>query len=68
MKPNTSNTSKETKAELKQMSNQIKNLSDEKKKEYINTDEDTAYYIKAVSYTHLRAHETKAILVLRVML
>mgnify|MGYP003327471687 CR=1 FL=1 len=46
LKPNTSNTSKETKAELKQMSNQIKNLSDEKKKEYINTDEDTAYYIK----------------------
>ena len=46
LKPNTSNTSKETKAELNQMSNQIKNLSDEKKKEYINTDEDTAYYIK----------------------
>jgi len=46
MKDPPANTSKETKAELEQMSKQIKNLSDAKKKEYIDTDEDTSYYIK----------------------
>jgi len=40
------NTSKETKKEIMQMNNTIKNLSDDKKKEYIDTDEDTTYYIK----------------------
>ena len=44
--PPPSNTSKETKKEIMQMNNTIKNLSDEKKKEYIDTDEDTTYYIK----------------------
>ena len=44
--PPPSNTSKETKREIIQMNNTIKNLSDEKKKEYIDTDEDTTYYIK----------------------
>ena len=46
MKDPPANTSKETRAELEQMSKQIKNLSDAKKKEYIDTDHDTAYYIK----------------------
>ena len=40
------NTSKETKQEIEQMVKNIKNLSDQKKKEYIDTDEDTTYYIK----------------------
>ena len=44
--PPPSNTSKETKKEIMQMNNTIKNLSDDKKKEYIDTDEDTTYYIK----------------------
>ena len=40
------NTSKETKQEIEQMNKTIKNLSDAKKKEYIDTDEDTTYYLK----------------------
>ena len=46
MKDPPANTSKETKQEIEQMVKNIKNLSDQKKKEYIDTDEDTTYYIK----------------------
>ena len=46
MKDPPANTSKETKQEIEQMVKKIKNLSDQKKKEYIDTDEDTTYYIK----------------------
>ncbi len=46
MKDPPANTSKETKQEIEQMNKTIKNLSDAKKKEYIDTDEDTTYYIK----------------------
>ena len=46
MKDPPANTSKETKLEIEQMNKTIKNLSDAKKKEYIDTDEDTTYYIK----------------------
>ena len=41
-----SNTSKETKKEIEEMSKKIQNLSDQEKKEYIDTDDDTSYYIK----------------------
>ena len=40
------NTSKETKQEIEQMVKKINNLSDQEKKEYIDTDEDTTYYLK----------------------
>ncbi len=46
MKDPPANTSKETKQEIEQMNKTIKNLSDAKKKEYIDTDEDTTYYLK----------------------
>ena len=46
MKDPPANTSKETRLEIEQMNKTIKNLSDAKKKEYTNTDHDTAYYIK----------------------
>ena len=46
MKDPPANTSKETRLEIEQMNKTIKNLSDAKKKEYIDTDEDTTYYIK----------------------
>ena len=46
MKDPPANTSKETKLEIEQMNKTIKNLSDAKKKEYTDTDHDTAYYIK----------------------
>ena len=41
-----SNTSKETNKEIEEMSKKIQNLSDQEKKEYIDTDDDTSYYIK----------------------
>ena len=40
------NSHKETQKELEVMSNKIKNLSDKEKRQYINTDDDTSYYIK----------------------
>ena len=46
MKDPPANTSKETKQEIEQMVKKIKNLSDQEKKEYIDTDEDTTYYLK----------------------
>ena len=46
MKDPPANTSKETRLEIEQMNKIIKNLSDAKKKEYHDTDEDTTYYIK----------------------
>ena len=46
MKGPPANTSKETKQEIEQMVKKIKNLSDQEKKEYIDTDEDTTYYLK----------------------
>ena len=46
MKDPPANTSKETKQEIEQMNKTIKNLSDAKKKEYHDKDEDTTYYIK----------------------
>ena len=46
MKAPPANTSKETKQEIEQMVKKIKNLSDQEKKEYIDTDEDTTYYLK----------------------
>lgn len=44
--PPPSNSSKQTRNEIEGMIENMKNLSDEKKKIYINTDHDTSYYIK----------------------
>jgi len=46
LKPNTANSSPQTIKELKQMVGMIQKLTDEQKKRYLNTDEDTSYYIK----------------------
>jgi len=44
--PPPANNSKKTLDELKGMIDNINNLSDEQKSQYINTDDDTSYYIK----------------------
>ena len=44
--PPPSNSSTQTKREIEGMVENMKNLSDEQKKTYINTDHDTSYYIK----------------------
>ena len=44
--PPPSNSSRQTKQEIEGMVKNMKNLSDEQKKIYINTDHDTSYYIK----------------------
>ena len=46
LNPNTANSSPQTIKELKQMVGMIQKLTDEQKKRYLNTDEDTSYYIK----------------------
>lgn len=44
--PPPANDSRKTREEIEGMIDNIKNLSDEQKSQYINTDDDTSYYIK----------------------